>query len=539
MLHYIYSQIGGKQVSVGSLSFAPAWILRESFETEMSENWKGAYEVVDDKDVPKNANRIGCHTIYKEKEDDKELRLKARNVLHGNRDKDRFGVRRDSASADLSVIRLVISLGVLLGFGFGTADVKGAYMQNGPIKRDIYVRPPKEFGMRGKLWKLLRLPYGIVEAGRQWLCVIEQWMLHEYEMELVFGVDQLFAKRGADSNIILIVAKVVDDFFVTGAESDIKSFFDNLDRSFSLRVTSRSLNLRFLGCSININSEVSVCMSMDNYLSRVRPVQISRDRKKTPHLSADDREKSEYRSLAGVLLYIGQAVLPHACFVASKIQQKLGSLKVGHIIDANTMVVDLKKLRPALTFKQPKKVSNVLICSLSDASHGGHDEIYGQSGVITGLKVDQIEGDSTLFHPISCSSHKQRRVSYSSFGAEVVAATCADDRGYDLKLSFASLFPDRPLRHELLVDSKALFETLTTLHQGEDYRLRKTVARMRISFESQELNAIRWIPGTSNYADALTKRNAPLWKKLNDMLYSGLWDVNTSHGCVLNSEEWS
>lgn len=102
--------------------------------------------------------------------------MKARIVFHGNRNKDPFTVRRDSSSADLAVIRLTISLGVMLGFSFGVADVKGAYMQSGPAKRDIYVRPPKEFKQCGKVWKLTRLPYGIVEAGRQCLCAVETWM---------------------------------------------------------------------------------------------------------------------------------------------------------------------------------------------------------------------------------------------------------------------------------------------------------------------------------------------------------------------------
>lgn len=76
--------------------------------------------------------------MYKGKEeDDRRLTLKAGNVLHGNGDKGEYSVRHDSASGDLSVVRLVLSLGVILGFWFGTADVKGAYMQSGPIRRDI------------------------------------------------------------------------------------------------------------------------------------------------------------------------------------------------------------------------------------------------------------------------------------------------------------------------------------------------------------------------------------------------------------------
>lgn len=68
--------------------------------------------------------------------------MNARNLLYVKLDKYGFGVRRDSASAGLSVIRLSISLCFLLGLGFGTVDVKGAYIQSGPVKGYIYVRPP-------------------------------------------------------------------------------------------------------------------------------------------------------------------------------------------------------------------------------------------------------------------------------------------------------------------------------------------------------------------------------------------------------------
>lgn len=543
-LRTIQDILGGKQVSRGQLSFAPSWILEEAFDKEMRENWADAYEEIEQSAVPTDANIIGCHTVYKVKEapspeSDGELTMKARNVLHGNRDKDRYSVRRDSSSADLSVVRLTISIGLMLDFSFGVADVKGAYMQSGPAKRDIFVRPPRESHVRGKIWKLLRLPYGIVEAGRQWLCSIESWMLKEYFMERVTGVEQLFVLRGAKGAINLLVAKVVDDFFITGPEVGIQRFFDHLNRSFTLGSQSIGRELKFLGCNIHVLSDKSVRVSMSAYLDRVRSVQISKERKTRPEIQVDDRERSEYRSLAGVLLYLGQAVLPQASFVASRMQQKLGLLKIGHVIEANKMLTELKKLKAELMFIWPQNIGSVSISSLSDASHGCADETYGQTGTFCGLKIQSSLHDLPLFHPIAWTSHKQRRVSYSSFGAEIIAAACADDRGYDLKMSFRSLFPLTPLRHQLLVDSKALFETLTTIHQTDVYRLRKTVARIRASFESGELESVRWIPGTANYADALTKRNLPLSAKFNNMLTTGNWLVQENRGVALDFETWA
>lgn len=111
----------------------------------MRGNWECAFYVVKLESISGSSNVICCHNVNKVKYDGIDgLRLKTRNVLHGNRDRDRFGVLRNSASADTSVVRLVLSLGFNLGLDFGTADVKGAYMKSGPTKRGIYVRPPKE-----------------------------------------------------------------------------------------------------------------------------------------------------------------------------------------------------------------------------------------------------------------------------------------------------------------------------------------------------------------------------------------------------------
>lgn len=106
---------------------------------------------------------------------------------------------------------------------------------------------------------------------------------------------------------------------------------------------------------------------------------------------------------------------------------------------------------------------------------------------------------------LSC---KQQRVSFSSIGAEILAAASSADRGALISeclqvLNGASL----PLPLVLTIDSHGLYSTVTTLHEGADYRLRPFVSRMRDSFESGEIAVMQWIPGKLNLADALTKRN--------------------------------
>lgn len=275
----------------------------------------------------------------------------------------------------------------------------------------------------------------------------------------------------------------MDDFQIAVTDTSIRLFLKQINLKFKMGSSSVGRELKFLGCDIRVLPDGSVDMSMDQYLKRIRLIQISRERRSAPNHLADAPERSEYRCLAVTFLYLGQAVMPQASMVASRMQQKLGLLRVLHMIDSNRMLSELKVLPPRLLFRNTDYIAEVMVCTMSDASHGAADDVYGQTGSITGLKISIEKPGPSYFHPIAWSSHKQRRVSYSSFGAEIIAAAYGDDRGFDLKFSLLSLFPQRPVKHQLLIDSKGLFETFITLHQTSDYRLRKTVARIRKSFE--------------------------------------------------------
>lgn len=98
-----------------------------------------------------------------------------------NRDKMKKTVRKDSETAQFDIIRLVLSLTTVLLFKLVCVDIKGPYLQSGPISRCIYVRPPKELNLpRCILWELWKIPYVIIEAGSQWAKEIESWLGHDY-----------------------------------------------------------------------------------------------------------------------------------------------------------------------------------------------------------------------------------------------------------------------------------------------------------------------------------------------------------------------
>jgi hypothetical protein len=99
----------------------------------------------------------------------------------------------------------------------------------------------------------------------------------------------------------------------------------------------------------------------------------------------------------------------------------------------------------------------------------------------------------------------------------------AADRGFALTASIRALFPraSTPIYFELRVDAKGLYDTITTLHESKDYRLRPTVARLRDSFGAEEIRVLRCIPGPQNLADCLTKGNFVVFRMLNQVMLAG------------------
>lgn len=487
-------------------------------------------------------NVISAHFVYKVKSDEKgKKRLKARLCPHGNRDKMKDTIRKDSATAQFDVIRLICSIASILRMRLGCIDVKGAYLQSGPITRDIYVKPPRECNVpRGILWKLTKLPYGITEAGRQWAKVIEGWMTQEAGFCRVYGVPQLFVRRDAGGRIVLLLAKVTDDMLIAGSTAEVKSFIDQIGGRFPISKAIVNDYIKFNGCDITQDEQDNIKISMEAYMGEVKYIDISPERKKHRLDKTTDAEKAAFRSMAGEFVWAGSGTLPPASFIGSWMQQRVPRLTVEDLIQANGMLKEMRDMRAEVIYRSPKaRIQRVVVTSFSDAAFNiTNSTQYGQTGIVCGIRFVTDGVGNDVYHIIDWSSMRQKRVCYSSYGAEILACTEGDDRGYNIKMGLASLFPEQTFTHELNVDSKGLFDTVTTLHEGRDYRLRQTVQRIRDSFESQELNVLRWVQGPVNVADGLTKRNPNSQRLLMRLLNSGVLQLPIHDTFAVDSEQW-
>lgn len=541
LLEKLESQVGARQITRSELGDMPEWLAKRSMDREIAENWVQVTEEVEAALMPVDANLLSTHFVFKiKKSENGERNLKARLVVHGNRDDEKDDVRKDAIAADMTTTRLVLALGMIMNFTFGVADIKGAYMQSGPAHREIFIIPPAAYKKRRRVyWKLLALAYGVCDAGRQWLKTSDIWMINDMGMQRLLGSHQVFTKRNDDGVLALMVAKTTDDFLVAGSREAVEVFFERMKDRFTVGKSIIEKRMKYNGCVIEIGSDGAVTITMQEYLERLSPIDISRSRRKEIYAEATKEEVADYRSLAGTLMYLGTSVMPQASLATSLMQQRINGLRVAHILEANSMLKDILMLKPELRFPcVPRDFSSAILISFSDAAHGGKEFDYGQTGGVTGLRLSGPGKSDETFYGISWTSGKQRRISHSSFGAEIIAAADVDERGYDMRETIREIFPHCTIKHEMVVDSKALFDTITTLHESREYRLRRTVSRIRHSFESRELDVVRWLPGKLNMADALTKRNVVQWINLNRLLSTGLWETDMNAGKAHDGSVW-
>lgn len=246
-----------------------------------------------------------------------------------------------------------------------------------------------------------------------------------------------------------------------------------------------------------------------------------------------NNERRNFAELAGELMWLVDTTLPQASFVASIMRQKTALLVVENIIYINSILRALKNMNAFICYRKPNNLTVVEVTTFSDASFNTSKCAgYGQTGLLTGLRFH----DNT-FHPISWASFKQKRVCYSAYGAEILACTNANDRGFYVKHAVQHLLAQIPELHVFLADSKGLFDNITALHEGRDYHLRPTGQHIRDPFDSQELDTLRWILRQTNIADALTEYNAVALWLLNQVM-AAVFLIFPEH-LSMELESWS
>lgn len=94
----------------------------------------------------------------------------------------------------------------------------------------------------------------------------------------------------------------------------------------------------------------------------------------------------------------------------------------------------------------------------------------------------------------------KKRVSHSPYGAEILACGEAEGRGFYIKHAVRRITKMDGIKHIIHVDPRERFDTISTLHDGKEYRFRQKVQRICDRFESGDIDVLRWLPTGEKFA---------------------------------------
>lgn len=109
--------------------------------------------------------------------------------------------------------------------------------------------------------------------------------------------------------------------------------------------------------------------------------------------------------------------------------------------------------------------------------------------------------------PSRVAVKKQNRLSYWSYEAVRIAAVRPDGQVYYYMFSISTRFFDKAFRDQLRMDSKALWDTVSTSHEVKENIHRKESKRDCNIFEAEKADVVYWTRGVNNTSDTHTERN--------------------------------
>lgn len=228
---------------------------------------------------------------------------------------------------------------------------------------------------------------------------------------------------------MLLVAVHVDDFLFSGTTKGVATFERALRMAFTVGPTLVG-SFTFTGLRVNTRNigkaAMDVTVDQDAYIDSIEDVNIEPHRSLDKSLTVNSVELTEYRRATGALLWATGQTVPHLACATALLARRFKDARVADLVRANKVIRLMRQARGVpLRFLPASSPRHLVLFTDSSAvtlrapvSQAGFalfltSSTEGPSGqVLGGL------GRSTL---VAWGSHRQRRVTHSSFAAEAFA----------------------------------------------------------------------------------------------------------------------
>ena len=291
-----------------------------------------SYEIVDDS----GQFRISSIWVLTKK-DNGEVR--ARLVARGF-EEESF-TNNDSPTIGRSTLRLFFAVVCSQRWEIRSTDIKSAFLQGKVLDRDVFLKPPKEAGLKkGQLWKLKHCLYGLNDAARQFYLSVSECLLEagctKSKLDPALFI---FSENGVLHGL---VACHVDDFSHAGTELFNRMIIEGaICRRFIIASKERRV-FKYIGFNIHQNNDGSMTLDQSDYVNDLEVVSVSSERKQHSEVDLSPEERTELRSIVGRMNWAVQGTRPDLAFDLTDLSTKFRSGKVSDLVKATKCIKKLK-----------------------------------------------------------------------------------------------------------------------------------------------------------------------------------------------------
>ena len=442
--------------------------------------------------------RVSCRWVLAERPKGGVLVLKARLVARGYEENDPQ-LRTDSPTSQKESLRVLMCILVAYNWDLHTIDIKSAYLQGVPMKRTLYMEPPKEAHCTGTVWQLHKCPYGLTDAGRLWYIKVMEVLDELGGKQLRFDL-AVFYWHDEHQDLTGVIVIHVDDFIYGGTPAFLNGTIKKIKEVFTVG-SEESFSMRYLGMNIAQNKN-SITIDTNGYLQALEEIPI-KDLGPDKERPLEKTEITALKKLSGQLNWVVSQTRIDVAYESCIIGTSTASAKVKDILYANKAVRKCLTQTIALSFPRNFDIASCKIIAYGDASFANLHDRGSQGGYI--IFLTDSDGKYCV---LTWQSKRIKRVVRSTLAAECLAIGSAADAAIHLQSTLRELFPRLAAPIHIFSDNDSLVKSVHSSTSVEDKRLQIEVAVLRDMIKQQDVQEIRWIPTKLNLADSLTKAGA-------------------------------
>lgn len=383
----------------------------------------------------------------------------------------------------------------------------------------VFVHPPPQAkAPAGVIWRLRRCAYGLTDAPWWWyqtVCALME-RLGYVRAEADHG---LFLNH-TNNTLDFGLAAHVDDFLYGGTRHEVVRFEREILATFDTGpvavgdLTFTGLRLRTTASSTT--GAVTIAVDQDHYLASIETIALDANRLATKEATVSTGELTLYRRAVGAILWASGQTQPFMSASSSLLVCRFHQAFANDLVNVNRIISVARSANGLPLVFAPLSPPHRFML-FTDASSITQASATAQTGYLVFLARDtgargELKADSELVL-LAWGSHRQRRVTHSSFAAETYALLDGMRAAIEVAclLALACGGPDAPFSPiDAVLDCLSLFNTLSSTSLIKPKEVNAGVAALREMYTDATISSATWTPAGGQLADFLNKASSSL-----------------------------